>query len=168
MPMSRLRRIQLHSRFFFITANLRREVRPLSDVELAILGETLNSLRNCVNVALCGYCLMPDHWHAVLFPDESASISDILLRIKTSSSIRIRKARNQKQLLWQPRFFDRILRTRVEFDETLAYMHQNPVKKGLAENSLDWKWSSARWFFDQIGPIRIDSVKLPLNPWDRI
>jgi REP element-mobilizing transposase RayT len=111
---------------------------------------------------------MPDHWHAVLFPDESASISDILLRIKTSSSIRIRKARNQKQLLWQPRFFDRILRTRGEFDETLAYMHENPVKKGLAENPLEWKWSSARWLFDQIGPIRIDSVKLPLNPWDRI
>jgi putative transposase len=140
----------------------------LSDVNLAILGETLTSARSRVKVALCGYCLMPDHWHAVVFPDESASISDILLRIKTSSSIQIQKARRQKHLLWQPRFFDRILRTRGEFDETLAYMHENPVEQGLVENPLEWKWSSARWLFDQIGPIRIDSVKLPLNPWDRI
>jgi REP element-mobilizing transposase RayT len=145
LPMSRLRRI-----------------------DLAILGETLNSVRTRVKVVLCGYCLMPDHWHAVLFPDESASISDILLRIKTSSSIQIQKARRQKQLLWQPRFFDRILHTRGEFDKSLDYMHENPVTQGLVGNSLDWKWSSTRWLVDRIGPIRMDDVKLPLNPWDRI
>ena len=166
--MSRLRRIEQHSRFFFVTSNVRTSIRPFADMEFAMLADTLCSVRNKIEVAVCGYCLMPDHWHAILLPGESASISNVLLRVKIASSNRIRNARGNLAPIWQPRFFDHILRTRGEFDQTLEYMHENPVKRALVENSLDWKWSSARWFADQTGPIPIDDVRLPLNPRDRI
>jgi hypothetical protein len=28
----------------------------------------------------------------------------------------------------------------------LQHMHLNPVRAGLVEKTIDWKWSSARWF----------------------
>jgi putative transposase len=162
--MSRLRRIAQHSRFFFITCNPRRNIRPLGDVEFAMLADALCSVRDKIEVAICGYCIMPDHWHAIFLPAESTSISDVLLRVKTASSNRVRNARRNTAPIWQPRFFDHILRTRGEFDETLEYMHENPVKQALVENSLDWKWSSARWFADRTGPVPIADVRLPMNP----
>jgi putative transposase len=118
------------------------------------MAETLSCVRRRVNVAICGYCLMPDHWHAILFPEEPATISNVMLRIKTAFAQRLRKARPGTQPVWQARFYDHILRTGLEFDEALAYMHENPVKRGLAENPLDWKWSSARWFFDRSGRLK--------------
>jgi len=127
--MSRLRRMEQHSRFFFITCNVRKGIRPFSQIEFELLANPLGSVRCKVDVALCGYCLMPDHWHAVLLPGESAAISDILLRIKTAASNRIRKARHEAAPIWQPRFYDHMIRTRREFDETLNYMHQDPVGK---------------------------------------
>ena len=30
--------------------------------------------------------------------------------------------------------------------EKLNYMHENPMRKGLAAQATDWKWSSARWY----------------------
>jgi putative transposase len=118
--------------------------------------------------ALCGYCLMPDHWHAIILPAEGSSISDVLMRVKILAQRQISKARGSCEGIWQSRFYDHILRTRREFDETIDYMHQNPVRKKLVEVATDWPWSSAGWYADRTGPISIDDVRLPFNPADQI
>ena len=166
--MSRLGRLQLHSRFFFITCNLKRGVRPLNDREFTLLAKALTSTRRKAPFALCGYCFMPDHWHAILLPEDGTSISDILMRTKIATYRSISKAREDPQPIWQSRFYDHILRWRSEFDHTLEYMHDNPALKGLVEDSVDWKWSSAAWYANRTGPIEINDVRLPLNPLDRI
>jgi len=137
--MSRLRRLELHSRFFFITCNLKRGARPLHEPEFELLSKALTSVRRKLPFALCGYCFLPDHWHAILFPADGASISDILMRIKIAAYGRISTVRGCPLPIWQSRFYDHILRVRAEFDQTLAYIHENPAVKGLVENSVDWK-----------------------------
>ena len=116
--MSRLRRVELHSRFFFITCNLKRGVQPLHDREFELLAKALNSVRRKVPFALCGYCFMPDRWHAILLPEDSTSISDILMRIKIAAYQRIGKGRECAEPIWQSRFYDHILHTRAEFDNS--------------------------------------------------
>ena len=50
--------------------------------------------------------------------------------------------------------FDRNTRDDNEHAQTVAYIHQNPVKRGLAEVETDWPWSSARWYADdERGPL---------------
>ena len=44
--------------------------------------------------------------------------------------------------LWQPRFFDRALRTVKEYNEKVEYIHLNPVRAGLVSRPEDWRWSS--------------------------
>ena len=167
-PMSRLRRVELHSRFFFITCNLQRGVQPIHDREFGLLAKALKSARRKVPFSLCAYCFMPDHWHAILLPEDNTSISDILMRVKIAAFRRISTARKCPQPIWQSRFYDHILHSRAEFDQTLEYIHENPVVKGLVEDSVEWKWSSAAWYSQRTGPIEIDDVRLPLNPLDKI
>lgn len=167
-PMSRLRRIEQHSRLFFVTCNLRRDVAELNEPEFAALAEALTSVRLRASVSLCAYVLMPDHWHAIFLPFEGSSISGDMHRIKISSAQRIRQLRVFPAPVWQSRFYDHILRTRLEFDQTLAYIHRNPVERGLVHNPLEWQWSSASWFEDRSGPVVIDEVDLPFHLSGRI
>jgi REP element-mobilizing transposase RayT len=117
--MSRLRRLELHSRFFFITCNLKRGVRPFHDAEFKLLAKAMTSVRRKAPFALCGYCFMPDHWHAIALPGDGTSTSDILMRIKIAAYRRISKARECGQAIWQSRFYDHILHLRSDFDQRL-------------------------------------------------
>src|SRR5260370_5359245 len=116
--MSRLRRVELDSRFFFITCNLKRGVQPLHDREFELLARALNSVRRKVAFALCGYCFMTDHWHAILLPEDSTSISDILMRIKMAAYRRIRTARECSPPSWRNPFCRHTLHTPAEHRHT--------------------------------------------------
>jgi hypothetical protein len=166
-PMSRLRRLELHSRFFFITCNLRRDVRPFSNCEFCILSEALSSARKKVHSDVC-----------ILLP--AGSLARYLAARRVHVGFRCSDARQncgvptdqeRRRLhgpIWQSRSHDYILATRNEFDDSLEYVHQNPVRRGLVEDALDWEWSSAAWYAKRTGPIEIDEVRLPLNAWDRL
>ncbi len=88
---------------------------------------------------------------------------------------RINRARRECGLLWQPRFFDRALRTVREYHEKVEYIHLNPVKAGLVERPEDWPWSSEH---DYVGAVQqapmtpselsVDRVLLPAHERTRI
>ena len=132
--MSRLRRPILHSRFFFVTTNLRPGLSPFSDTEYQLLAESLIRVRELVPVAICAYCFMPDHVHAILFPREETTISGVMMRFKIAASRRIQPIRGSA--FWQSRFYDRAVRTRGEYDEAFDYIHMNPVHRLFVELAL--------------------------------
>ena len=47
-------------------------------------------------------------------------------------------------------------------------MHMNPVRRGLVEDPLGWRWSSARWFTDRTGPAELDQIRMPSEAEARI
>jgi len=50
---------------------------------------------------------------------------------------------NYKRTLWQREYWDRFIRDENHFKKAMEYIHENPVKAGLAKCSKDWLWSSA-------------------------
>jgi len=48
--------------------------------------------------------------------------------------------------LWQKRFYDFNVWSRKKKIEKLTYMHMNPVKRGLADQSEQWIWSSYSFY----------------------
>ncbi len=58
---------------------------------------------------------------------------------------------------WQARFYDFNVWTNKKWEEKLRYMHDNPVKRGLAAAAPEgWRWSSYRhYFLDEAGPVRV-------------
>ena len=122
-------------------------------IVIGVMGSQLAS-RN----GICsGFVIMPDHVHALIwFPqiDQLSSFMDVW-KTQTSRSL---KDLFQKQFpeywkklpatdpIWQARYYGLNIWSRNKFEEKIQYMHQNPVRAGLAACQTDWPWSSARWY----------------------
>jgi hypothetical protein len=63
---------------------------------------------------------------------------------------------------WQPGYYSFEIYETRKLEEKLTYMHLNPVRAGLVEKAVDWKWSSARayeeqrpcWSADRVGRVK--------------
>ena len=173
--MSRLRRLVLSDRFFFVTCRLIRRRQLLGQAEFACLARVIAERRRKHGFLFTAWVSLPDHWHAILLPRHPLTISEVMESIKVGSTLRINARRNESGLLWQPRFFDRALRTVKEYNEKVQYIHLNPVKAGLASRPEDWPWSSVH---DYTGSVQrpaatsigffIDRVLLPADEGTRI
>lgn len=128
------------------------------------------------------YIFMPNHVHLMIYPrHEGHSIAQILRSIKQPVSrraieylkrhnpdgLRLLATREQNELyrFWQKGGgYDRNI-TKVEtLIEAVRYVHNNPVRKGLAETAEEWHFSSAAdWRNDRPGPIPIDFRSFPVH-----
>jgi hypothetical protein len=77
--------------------------------------------------------------------------------------------------VWQPRFFDRALRSVMEYTEKVGYIHLNPVRAGWVSRPEDWRWSSYNEYAglsaeeqnERCGLI-VDRVRMPSDSRARI
>lgn len=124
---------------------------------------------------------MPEHVHLLLLPHPNIRVAEILKGIKLASS---RQAiawlkKNSPDFLerledTQPngsrvfRFwqrgggYDRNLSSARDVHRKLRYIHENPVRRGLVERTVDWRWSSAlAWESGADGLLSIDRDSFP-------
>ena len=140
--MSRLRRLVVSDRWFFISCRLLPRRRMLSELEFSGLARVIDERRQKHGFLLTAWVFLPDHWHAIFYPRSPLTISRVMESIKDGATKRINHSRRESGLEWQPRFFDRALRTVREYHEKVAYIHRNPVAAGLVSRAEDWPWSS--------------------------
>jgi len=165
---SHIHRLRLTDRIFFVNVNLRARIRRFNDSEYALIINVLEASRRRLGFLLCGYVLMPDHWHALIWPQYPLLIWQVLHDVKKITTLRLHARRGSRGSLWQHQFWDRFVRHEREFKERLEYMHLNPVRKGLVKRPEDWRWSSySNFALDKATvaacPIQIDYVRLPLG-----
>jgi len=173
--MSRLRRLVLSDRFFFLTIKLLPKRRRLDESQFAVLARCLSTVRARQQFRLTAWVFLPDHWHVILFPPHPLTISAAIKSIKLSSDNQLLPFRHETGELWQGRFFDRALRTVKEYWETVEYIHLNPVRRGLARRPEEWRWSSYQEYAglnsgeqeSRCGLV-IDRVTLPTDKGARI
>ena len=107
---------------------------------------------------------MPDHAHLLLSTFES-SLPDLMRDWKSKSASAIAKGRHKRGSIWQPRYFDFILRRASDFGKKLAYIHENPVVAGLAVQPEDWQWSSAAFYVKKLPVlVRPEVFDVPSDP----
>ena len=85
---------------------------------------------------------LPDHGHCICAPVYPVTVSLAMKSVKQSSMSAVNQCRGADGELWQPRFFDRALRSVKEYNEKVEYLHLNPVRAGLVSRPEDWRWSS--------------------------
>ena len=173
--MSRLRRLVLCDRYFFVTCRVQASRRGLSESELAILARAIRERCAAMPFVLAAWVLLPDHWHAMIFARCPLTVSRVMEAIKVSATKLINRSRGERGVLFQGRFFERALRTVKEFHEKVEYIHLNPVRGGLVTRPEDWRWSRMRDYTGSVSapagtasPLPVDRVLLPADARTRI
>ena len=173
--MSKLRRPFLSDRYFFITVRLLPRRTKLMEADFRLLARAFNRARALHRFYLTAWVFLPDHWHCIVAPQYPETISQVIKSVKQSSMTGINQHRGTEGELWQPRFFDRAIRTVKEYREKVEYIHLNPVRAGLVGHPQDWRWSSFNEYAGMRpeehvtdGRLTIDRVTIPADPRTRL
>lgn len=90
-----------------------------------------------------GYCLMPNHIHAVVTPRAEVSMAQAFGRTHQLYAQHLNALRRRSGHLWQNRFYSAPL-GREHLIQSLRYVDLNPVRARLVERAEEYPWSSAR------------------------
>lgn len=160
---TRLRRVADRDRFFFVTTNLRRQVPPLTHRERDLILKQIERQRAADEFFIFGYVIMPSHVHLLFAPNRVGLIA-IMREFKSCTALQLTVRRRSHGAIWQPRYFDFVLRRAGDFSDKLAHIHENPVEAGLVQKPESWRWSSvAHYVHGTAVPVPIDPIDLPLN-----
>jgi len=162
--MSRLRRIEVSRRIFFVSTHFSKTSLPVSEAERDIVLSSIAAARSHRKFLLAAYVVMPTHCHLLFEPETEDTLGAVMREIKVRSAKQILSTRARPGPFWQARSFDRVLRNRTEWSKAVEYIHWNPVKDSLVREPGDWPWSS--WGGYVPGgrpPILIDRIELPAD-----
>lgn len=116
----------------------------------------LEATRVQYQFVVAGFVLMPEHVHLLVNEPCLGTLATALQVLKQKTS---RKLKNPGEpQFWQRRYYDFVVPSEAKRIEKLRYMHRNPVKRGLAADPADWRWSSFRHYaMGAIGAVEIES-----------
>ena len=83
--MSRLRRLVLSDRYFFITCRVHRLRRNFNELEFSVLAEVVGERREERKFLLTAWVFLPDHGRAIIFPPSPLTIDRVMEAIKVSA-----------------------------------------------------------------------------------
>jgi REP-associated tyrosine transposase len=106
---------------------------------LSLLAEQADRSR----LRVLGYCLMPNHVHAIVVPMAETSMARAFGRTHNVYARHLNALRRRSGHLWQNRFYSAPL-DRAHLLRALRYVDLNPVRARLIERAEDYRWSSAR------------------------
>ncbi len=87
-------------------------------------------------------CLMSNHVHILLSTlPGSPLLNKILQNHKKFTAVQSNKVLKHSGAFWAEESYDTIIRDDAHFFRSVNYCIQNPVKAGLVNNWIDWKWT---------------------------
>lgn len=95
-----------------------------------------------VPMRLLAYCLMPTHWHLVLWPREDGEVSAYVHWLAGTHAWYFNASRKLTGHVYQGRFRLVGVSDERHLLTLLAYVEANPVRARLVARAEDWMWSS--------------------------
>ena len=146
--MSDYKRLYVEGGCYFFTVVTYKRRHILTTKEnirlLRIAFKTAQKKRPFVNDAIV---ILPNHIHCIwTLPENDDDFSERWKSIKQSFTRQYNAYHkpNKRQPLWQPRFWEHLIRTDRDYEEHMNYIHYNPVKHGYVDAPKLWQHSSFR------------------------
>ena len=116
-------------------------------------------------VEITAYCLMPNHYHLLVFPKETSEVGPILeiskamMKLSVSYTKAINHNFDRVGPLFQGAFQSKPIETSTYLWQLIDYIHLNPVQAGFVKSPEFWLYSSWRSYQD----VNIPDL-LPIHP----
>ena len=107
------------------------------------------------------YCLMPNHFHLVLWPREDGDLSRWMQWLMTSHVRRYHRHYRSSGHVWQGRFKAFPIAADEHLLTVLRYVERNPLRAGLVDHATRWPWSSRHRWPRSRRPVWLDDGPVP-------
>lgn len=95
-------------------------------------------------IRLCSFCLMPNHFHFVLWPERDGLVSSFMQWLTMTHARRWRGFRQNRGRghLYQGRFRSFVIQEDRHFLSVCRYVERNALRARLVKRAQDWQWCS--------------------------
>lgn len=125
----------------FLTIRAKPHTSPFTNPPLASdVIASLHWLRTNRAVRIYAYCLMPDHLHLLLRLGGGGKTAGTIIGTFNPYTTRQSWEYGNRGALWQPRFYDHVLRKAEDGERIIVCILQNPVRKGVVEEGEDYPY----------------------------
>ena len=143
--MSRAKRVTLGGYVYHVLnrANGRLCIFRKNDDFLAfekILAEAIKRF----NMRVCGYCIMSNHWHLLLWPVNDGDLSNFMRWSTLTHTQRYHASHGTLGIghLYQGRYKSFPVQNDGHYLTVKRYIEANPLRAKLVKRAEDWRWSS--------------------------
>ncbi|MDH3439778.1 MAG: transposase [Gammaproteobacteria bacterium] len=105
------------------------------------------------------YCLMPNHFHLVIWPRKDGHLSRWMHWLLTAHVSRHQRVHSTTGRIWQGRFKAFAIEQDRHLLTVMRYVERNPVRANLVQDAAAWDWSSL-----SSGNISLNSSLLSVSP----
>jgi len=117
-------------------------------------------------VRLHAWCLMPNHFHLLVQPEQADQLNKMMQWLMTSHVRRYHQHYGTSGHVWQGRYKSFIVQDNDHLLTVARYIEANPVRAGLSESAAHWIWSSHAARGAETDGVHPDSFPIPLpNDW---
>jgi putative transposase len=120
---------------------------------------------------ICGYCIMANHWHLLLWPRRDGDLSAFMRWITLTHTQRYHVSHGKIGIghLYQGRYKSFPVQDDSHYLTVLRYIESNPVGAGMVKHAGQWLWSSfaVRQGYEAPFELSDGPIELP-SKWDRL
>lgn len=108
-----------------------------------VIGEAL--AKHPIRMLAC--CLMPNHWHFVLWPSRSGQLTEFVRWLTHTHTMRwhAHHGTRGRGPVYQGRFKSFPIEADDHLYAVLRYVERNPLRARRVRRAEDWPWSSYSW-----------------------
>ena len=116
------------------------------DADYLAFERLLVEARERVPIRVLDWCLMPNHWHLVLWPRRDGELTDFLRWLTLTHAQRWKHAHGAvgHGRLYQGRFKSFPVDRDESLRTVLRYVQRNPLRARLVARAERWRWGSCR------------------------
>jgi REP element-mobilizing transposase RayT len=111
------------------------------DEDKRVVISALDFYRRRGQYKLYAFVVMSNHLHVIIQPAPGIRLGDIVRNLKAWTS-RHNRCKLRGRPLWERRYDDSRIKSAAELREVIRYIHDNPVRAGIAETPEEHAWSS--------------------------
>ena len=116
-----------------------------SDKDYLMFETILAEAKEKFPMRILAYCIMPNHWHLVLYPDLQQSLPAFMHWVTLTHTQRYHAVNETCGMghIYQGRYKSFLVQTNEYFLQLCRYVERNPLRAELVQRAEEWRWSSA-------------------------
>lgn len=164
------RKLFIQNSYVFLTV-VTYNRNPILIKNIDLLRTAFKNTKENYDFEIFAICILPDHFHILLKPQNIKEYPKIISSIKhcfsrnidvvgqvcptyqnvngnINQNIYLRQSYDRSKNIWQRRYFEHTIINEDDLNNHIDYIHYNPVKHEFVQNVKDWEFSTFHKFVE--------------------